>query len=88
MTTTASVILVLGLIAPALFLYAYAMISLGRWPSNATKFHVLNLLGGVFILLSLTQQWNLPIFVLEICWCSISVYGILRARKNTKANAA
>jgi hypothetical protein len=77
-----NVITILGLVAPALFLYAYAMISLGRWPSNDAKFHVLNLLGGAFILLSLTQQWNLPIFVLEICWCSISVYGIVKVRRN------
>lgn len=74
-----TVIGVLGLIAPALFLYAYAMVSMGRWPSTAIKFHVLNFLGGAFILLSLTQQWNLPVCILEICWCSISVYGIAKA---------
>ena len=71
----------IGLVAPALFLYAYLMVSLGKWPSTATKFHVLNLLGGVFILLSLTVQWNLSICVLETCWCSISIYGILKARR-------
>jgi hypothetical protein len=82
MSTTATVITALGLIAPALFLYAYAMVSLGRWPSTAMKFHVLNFLGGAFILLSLTRQWNLPVFILEVCWCSISLYGMFKARKN------
>lgn len=72
-------ITILGLIAPVLFLYAYAMVSLGRWPSTAIKFHALNLVGGLFILLSLTRQWNLSVCVLEICWCSISVYGIRKA---------
>lgn len=75
------IISALGLIAPAFFLYAYAMVSLGRWPSTAIKFHVLNLLGGLFILLSLTRQWNLSVCVLEICWCSISVYGIWKATR-------
>lgn len=75
---------VLGLIAPALFLYAYAMVSLGRWPSTAIKFHLLNFLGGAFILLSLTRQWNLPVFILEICWCSISVVGIIKSIKTTR----
>lgn len=74
-------IFILGLIAPALFLYAYAMVSLGKWPSTTTKFHVLNLLGGVFILLSLTVQWNLAVCVLETCWCSISVWGIWKAKR-------
>jgi hypothetical protein len=77
-----SIISILGLIAPVLFLYAYAMVSTGRWPSTAMKFHVLNFLGGAFILLSLTRQWNLPVFILEICWCSISVYGMMKARRN------
>ncbi len=75
---------VLGLIAPVLFLYAYAMVSLGRWPSTAIKFHLLNFLGGAFILLSLTQYWNLPVFILEICWCSISVVGIIKSIKTIR----
>jgi hypothetical protein len=57
------------------------MVSTGRWPSTAMKFHVLNFLGGMFILLSLTQQWNLPVFILEICWCSISVVGMIKSRR-------
>lgn len=71
----------IGLSAPPMFLYAYAMVSSGRWPSTAMKFHVLNLLGGAFILLSLIGEWNLPVFLLEICWCSISAFGIWKARR-------
>ncbi len=72
---------IFGLIAPVLFVYAYAMVSIGKWQSTALKFHVLNLLGGGFILLSLIAQWNLSIFILEICWCSISAYGIYKAHR-------
>jgi hypothetical protein len=78
-----SVITYTSLIAPLLFLYAYGMVSLGRWPSTAMKFHVLNLAGGVLILLSLTVQWNLPVFILEICWCSISAYGMFQALRRS-----
>lgn len=70
-----------GLMAPALFLYAYAMVSLGRWQSTMIRFHVLNFLGGAFILLSLTRQWNVSVCILEVCWCSISLYGIWKARR-------
>ena len=73
------VIQLIGVIAPASFLYAYAMVSLGRWPSTTLKFHILNLIGGALILLSLTAQWNLPVFIMELCWCSISLYGIMKA---------
>ena len=76
--TSAVLIQLVGLIAPILFLYAYAMVSLGRWTSTQRRFHLLNLLGALFILLSLTQQWNLPVCVLEVCWGAISVYGLIR----------
>ena len=68
----------IGITAPAFFLYAYAMVSLGKWPSTTLKFHALNFIGGVLILISLIAQWNLPVFIMEVCWCSISLYGIMR----------
>ncbi len=75
----------IGLIAPVLFLYAYAMVSLGRWQASQLRFHMVNLVGAVFILVSLTEQWNLPVFVLEGCWALISLYGIIRARRARSA---
>lgn len=72
------IIQLIGIVAPSLFVFAYAMVSLGRWPSTTLKFHVLNFLGGALILVSLTAQWNLPIFVMEVCWCSISLYGMFK----------
>jgi hypothetical protein len=69
----------IGLIAPALFLYAYFQVSHGRWQSTQMRFHLLNLLGALAILVSLIAQWNLPICILECCWASISLYGIVKA---------
>ena len=75
---------IIGLIAPVLFLYAYAMVSLGRWQSAEFRFHVLNFIGAIFILISLTEQWNLPVCILECCWGAISVYGMIKALKARK----
>ena len=69
----------IGLIAPVLFLYAYAMISLGRWSAESFRFHAFNFVGAVFILLSLLTQWNLAVLILETCWGAISVYGMVKA---------
>ena len=69
----------IGLLAPVMFLTAYAMVSLGRWRSTQLRFHVLNLLGAGFILVSMIEQWNLPVCFLEVCWGSISLYGIAKA---------
>lgn len=68
----------IGLAAPVLFLYAYAMITLGRWSPESLRYQVLNFLGAVAILISLIDHWNLPVFILEICWGAISVYGIVK----------
>ncbi len=69
----------IGLTAPVLFLYAYAMISLGKWNAEMLRFHVLNFLGAVALLISLTEQWNLAVCILEGSWAAISVYGIVKA---------
>ena len=70
---------IIGLTAPVLFLYAYAMVSLGRWQSTMLRFHVLNFIGAILLLISLTEQWNLPVCILESCWGLISVYGMVKA---------
>lgn len=78
---------IIGLCAPVLFLWAYAMVSMGRWHAGMLRFHVLNLLGAIAILISLLQSWNLPVFILEICWGAISLYGIRKALKVQKSSA-
>lgn len=72
----------IGLTAPVLFLYAYAMISLGKWNADMLRFHVLNFLGAIALLLSLTEQWNLAVCILESCWGAISVYGMVKILRN------
>ena len=72
---------IIGLMAPVLFLYAYGMITLGRWKPESLRYQVLNFLGAIAILVSLIDHWNLPVFILEICWGAISVYGIRKVLK-------
>jgi paired small multidrug resistance pump len=75
-----------GFIGPVSFLWAYMMIALGYWTGEQLRTHVLNLLGAVAILISMMGAWNLPVFVLEICWSAISVYGIWRALRARAKN--
>lgn len=74
----------IGLTAPGLFLYAYAMITLGRWSAESLRYQVMNCLGAIAILISLIDHWNLPVFLLEICWGAISVYGIVKALRTRR----
>lgn len=69
----------IGSSAFVFFLGAYAMVSLGRWQAESLRFQAMNLMGVIAILISLSKDFNLPIFVLEICWGAISLYGIWKA---------
>jgi hypothetical protein len=75
----------IGLTAPVLFLFAYAMISMGKWQAESLRFQVMNFLGAIAILISLTKDFNLPVFILELCWGAISVYGIRKAWRLRKS---
>ena len=49
---------------------------------------LLNLLGAIGILLSLLGKFNLPVFLLEIAWVVVSLYGIARSFKAKKTTPA
>lgn len=71
----------IGMIGPVAFTFVYLMVSLNYWNGQQVRTHVVNLIGALAVLVSLLRFWNLPIFVLEIAWGVISIYGIWRCRK-------
>lgn len=75
-----TLLVAVGFVGPVLFLWAYIMLSLGTWHGQMVRPHLLNLLGALAVILSLVAQWNLPVFVLELCWGAVSLYGIWRAK--------
>ena len=75
----------IGLTAPAMFLYAYLMVSIGKWTSKMARFHLLNLLGAITMLVSLSYNFNLPTTILEVIWGAISIYGMVKAAKLKRA---
>jgi hypothetical protein len=70
-----------GMIGPVLFTWAYLQISLGNWTGAMKRTHIYNLLGALAIMVSLVRFWNPAMFLLEICWAAISVYGLSRASR-------
>ena len=75
----------IGIFGVSLILLAYGLISAEKVSNRSLSYHLLNLVGAVCILLSLMVHWNLPSFVIEVCWIAISLYGIWRvlaAKKN------
>ncbi len=73
-----SIATTLGVIGVGMILIGYAMQQVGRMESNSLPYLWLNLMGAVLILFSLFFQFNLPSFIIEIAWISITLYGFWR----------
>jgi len=75
-----------------LILTAYFSLSLGKLTSKGMLYSFINLCGSLFIGISLFYNFNLPSVVIEVCWSSISLFGLgraifrkLRERKSTSS---
>lgn len=68
----------IGLIGFALYMMSYFLLQVGRLDGNGMVYCVLNLAAASFVLVSLTEHFNLPSVLIQISWIAISVVGIVR----------
>lgn len=69
---------VVGTAGAAIILISYFLLQLQRLSSRALSYSVLNGLGALLILISLSIEFNLSAFVVEAFWLLISIVGIVR----------
>jgi hypothetical protein len=67
-----------GIVGVGCIIAAYFLLQYGRLQSSDLRYPLTNLIGSILILLSLIHAWNLPSFIIEICWIMISLFGILK----------
>jgi hypothetical protein len=70
---------VAGLIGAALVLSAYFANQRGWLASHDWRFPLANLIGSGLILVSLSEDWNLPSAVIEAAWAAVSIMGLARS---------
>jgi hypothetical protein len=68
-----------GMAGAFCFVAAYFGTLRGWMPADGWRFPAANLAGAVLVGVSLIDQWNLPSFVLEVFWGSISLWGLARS---------
>ncbi len=68
-------------------LSTYFLLQAGRLRADDLRYGALNALGAVLIGISLTVDFNLSSFVIELCWFSISVYGMARVLNSRRGKA-
>lgn len=68
----------IGLAGVILIVIAYLLLQLGKLPSSAPSYSLLNALGALLVMISLFFDFNLSAFLMEAFWFLISLFGLLR----------
>lgn len=75
----------IGLLGVTIILISYFLLQIDRLSSKSSMYSMLNLVGAIFLLISLYYNWNLPSVIIEIFWIAISVYGLVKNSKKAIA---
>jgi hypothetical protein len=67
-----------GLCGVAAYIGAYFGVQVGRLKPESIAFSVLNLIGPLLVLVSLTDAFNLASFVAQSFWVAITLLGLFR----------
>jgi paired small multidrug resistance pump len=67
-----------GFVGVLLIVIAYLLLQLGKLPSSAPAFSLLNAIGAFLVMFSLVFDFNLAAFLMEAFWFLISLFGFLR----------
>ncbi|HEY6233216.1 MAG TPA: hypothetical protein VIW64_18270 [Pyrinomonadaceae bacterium] len=68
----------LGNIGVLLMVVAYLLLQLEKLSSSATSYLLLNTVGAILVIISLTFRFNLSAFLMEAFWLLISLYGLMK----------
>ena len=67
---------VIGNIGVLIILGCYLLLQLNKLASSELSFSVFNGCGALLILISLTYEFNLSAFIIELFWLLISLFGV------------
>ena len=68
----------LGNIGVLLMVVAYLLLQLEKLSGSALSYLLLNTLGAILVMISLTFRFNLSAFLMEAFWLLISLYGLMK----------
>jgi predicted membrane protein len=74
-----------GIVGVAMIIITYFLLQAGKMKHDEMAYPVINLIGAIFITISLLRFWNLASFIIEIFWIAISLYGIWRVLRKRKS---
>ncbi|WP_394176598.1 CBU_0592 family membrane protein [Thalassotalea litorea] len=69
---------IIGMLGTASVVLAFFLIQLERINPKGLQYNLLNLVGAILLLISLSINFNLASFVIEIFWIMASLVGIFK----------
>lgn len=76
---------IIGTVGVLAYLLSYYLLQSGKIEiEKGYTYSLLNLLGATFVLISLTNSFNLPSLVSQAIWIALSFYGLLRTKGSRK----
>ncbi|RVT40744.1 CBU_0592 family membrane protein [Sphingobium algorifonticola] len=75
---------IVGLIGSGLMVIAYAYSNMVA-KMNFLIFNLLNLIGSLLLIMSLTVHFNMASMALEIVWAAIALLGLVKVMRGAKA---
>jgi len=69
---------VFGILGVAAIVVAYFLIQAGKFIADDLIYIVLNIVGAIGILISLSNNFNLSATLMEIAWLIIGIFGLVR----------
>lgn len=76
---------IIGLIGSGLMVIAYAYTNMAK-TLNFVIFNLLNLVGSLLLLYSLTVHFNMASLTLEVVWAFIALVGLAKALREGKTS--
>ena len=73
-----SAMVILGLIASAALLAAFALLNMGKLTTDPYTYQILNFAGASFLAASAANPMNAGVFWAEVVWAALALYGIIK----------
>jgi hypothetical protein len=79
---------IIGMVGTLFVVGSYFLMQLNKLDPKGLRFNLINLLGAIFLLLSLFVHFNLASFVIELFWIAASILGIYKHRQKKPPRTA
>ncbi|WP_435433330.1 CBU_0592 family membrane protein [Zunongwangia endophytica] len=82
-----TLISLIGWLGAILFIIAYFLLSTGKLSAKRPTYHLLNVIGGICLVVNASKLDDFPNIVVNIVWALIALFALYRIIWNSKKNS-